>query len=234
MQAEHGYGLRTSLLESPFELEITASLLSRIFNRLTLARAEEFAEPLNTTLQRYEINSVCRIACFLGQVGVESGSFSKMEENLRYTTEARLPAVFGSALFRGKIITDYLNNPESLANLVYASILGNGNFASGDGWKYRGRGLIQLTGKANYAGFESRSGVSAVANPDLLLKPAVAVESACDFWRSRALNTLADAGNLEGLTHKVNKAKHKLDERIRVTELARNCLRNAIAGMPFQ
>ena len=149
------------------------------------------------------------MAAFLAQLSVESARLTRLEENLKYSAE-RLVAVWPA---RFKSVADalpYANNSEALANKVYAGRMGNA--APGDGYRYRGRGFIQLTGKANYKAFATASGVDVVANPDLLLEPELAAESAAWLWQSNGCNELADAGELVRISKRVNGGTHALPE----------------------
>jgi putative chitinase len=122
-------------------------------------------------------------------------------------------------------------NPEKLANRVYANKIGNGDEASGDGWRYRGRGLIQVTGRANYLAFEKHTGIPALSQPDLLSQPRYAVWSACLFWHDVKGNAFADMRDIRGLTERINAKRLHVDQRIRQTEIARRSLRLAL-GLP--
>lgn len=164
----------------------------------------------------FAINTPLRIAHFLAQCAHESGGFRLASENLNYSA-AGLKKVF-PALFPGNSADSYAKQPQKIASRVYANKLGNGDEASGDGWKYRGRGYIQLTGKSNYSEFDATVGDNIVANPDLVATKYPLL-SAAWFWNSRHLNALADggAGNtvVEAITEKVNgKRKLGLAERI--------------------
>src|SRR6185436_4674356 len=141
----------------------------------TLARVEVWTPALNAAMERFEITTPYRAAAFLAQVAHESAEFSRLTENLSYTA-ARLCAVWPGRFPTLQAAQPYERNPELLANYVYARRLGNGDAASGDGWRFRGRGLIQLTGRGNY-----RSCGAALA--------------AAQFWQSRGLNHLADDQN---------------------------------------
>lgn len=213
----------------PFKL--TAFLVASIADTRS-AVVEPFIDPLNRYLQRYQITSIRRMAAFFGQVVVESKHFKRLEEDLYYNAP-RITEVFPTRFAeRHADPKDYEHNPEKLANFVYSDKNGNGNEASGDGWRYRGRGLLQLTGKENYQTFEDRTKVKAVAQPELIAQPEYAVWSACVRWDVERYNVLADAGNLKGLTRAINGRKmeaHAL--RVQITERARHLLRHAI-GLP--
>jgi putative chitinase len=208
--------------DRPFRL--TPMLLRRIFPATTQAAADKFADPLTTFMARYEIDTVKRMAAFFGQIAVESSQLQVVEENLTYTSEDRLREVFGSKLPKGSL-EDFTRAPEKLGNRVYANVGGNGNEVSGDGYRYRGRGLIQLTLKDNYKAFAAHSRVDVVAEPDLVAKPTYAVWSACWYWDSRRLNGLADTRQIRRLTLKINAAALELPARESATERAEQMLR---------
>lgn len=171
------------------------------------------------TCVEFEINTPQRIAAFLAQTAHESGGYTMLTENLNYkaaTLAACWPnrfAVLGPdkkpKKENGKNIPTAVANsiagkPELIANMVYSSRMGNGPAESGEGWKYRGRGLKQLTGKYNYEKCGAALGLDLVSNPDLLLEPMVAARSAGWFWRSNNLSTFADVGDMEGMTKRIN------------------------------
>jgi putative chitinase len=191
---------------------ITAELLRGVMPKLTLARAETFVAPLNGSFARYSINTAKRMAAFLGQVAEESNQLRHLEEGLYYSSANHLKATFPTK-FKTVDAAGYTKNPEKLANYVYADRLGNGNTASGEGWKYRGRGLIQLTGKSNYQKFMDATGVDVITKPELLLEPRYAVLSATWFWNQMKLNDWADKDNYKVLTKRVNSASLGFKER---------------------
>ena len=151
-----------------------------------------------------------QLAAFLGQTGHESGGFKKTTENLNYKAD-RLLQIFGKK-FAG-VAKDYAGKPEKIANRAYASKGGNGNEASGDGWKYRGRGYIQLTLKNNYVSFGASIHVDVVKNPDLV-STKYPLESAIWYFDTNKLWVLAgDANKFSDLTGKINTAKDGLKNR---------------------
>lgn len=172
------------------------------------------------TCVEFEINTPQRIASFLAQTSHESGGYTMLSENLNYkaaTLAACWPnrfAVLGPDKKpkkddKGKNIPTAVANsiagkPELIANLVYSNRMANGTAESGDGWKYRGRGLKQLTGKDNYARCGQSLNIDLLGNPDLLLEPIYAARSAGWFWKSNNLASFADRGDLEGMTKKIN------------------------------
>ena len=178
----------------------------------------QFLPYLQEFMQKYEINTNLRIAHFLAQVCHESAEFTQLEENLNYSAEglAKTWPVRFAAYDKAPNTkaVEYARDPEKIANFVYGSRMGNGNESSGDGWKYHGRGLIQLTGKENYyiCGKDIREDL--VNRPQLLLEPKLAVHSACWFWNYKALNRLADDDEIEGITRKINGGLNGLKDRI--------------------
>jgi putative chitinase len=168
---------------------LNAGLLQSVFPKCKDPGA--WADSLNLALSKYSINSVDRIASFLAQTGYESGQYNDLEENLHYTA-ARLVKVWPKRFPNVTFAAAYVDNPEKLANMVYANRIGNGDLQSGDGFRYRGRGLIQLTGRSNYAAASKAIGADLSGNPDLLLQPQAASMSAAWFWQTRGLNELAD------------------------------------------
>jgi putative chitinase len=157
--------------------------------------------------------SARRMAAFLGHIAHESSYLHAVEENLRYKDADRLTKVFPSA-FKTQVDADpYVNKPEALANKVYAKRMGNEDAASGDGWKYRGRGLIQLTGRDNYAAFAKDVNVAIVQNPDLVATPVYAALSAAWFWEKHRLNELADIEAYQALSKRINSSLQSFPER---------------------
>ena len=169
-----------------------------------------WVEPLNETFDKYKIQSVNEMAAFIGQCSHESGGFKSLEENLNYSSGS-LSRVWPSR-FPDKATADsYAHNPQKIANKVYSGRMGNTE--DGDGWRYHGRGLIQLTGKENYANCGAGLGVSFIDDPDLLLDPKYACLSAGWFWNKKGLNTLADSGDFETMTKRINGGLIGLDDR---------------------
>jgi putative chitinase len=152
-----------------------------------------WAEILNPLLAARGLDEPRRLAAFLAQVGHESAHFNRLEENLNYSA-AGLQRTWPKRFPTVAVATAYAGNRERIANRAYAGRLGNGDETSGDGWRYRGRGLIQLTGRANYEQADGSLKQGLVANPDSLAEDRVlAVQAALWFWDSRGLSALADA-----------------------------------------
>lgn len=162
---------------------------------------------------RYSINNTVRQAAFLGQCMHESNSFKTLQENLHYSANG-LKAVWGSRFPNDEIANRYANKPDMIANKVYANRMGNGDEESGDGWKYRGRGVIQCTGKDLYKTLSDALNIDLIANPDLLMEMPYAVMSAGWFWNKKGLNALADAKDYKEMTKRINGGFNGLDDRI--------------------
>ena len=167
--------------------------------------------PLNQVFVKYDIGTPKRQAAFIGQCAVESANFTRLQENLKYSAQ-RLTQVWPSRFPSIEAATPYANNPEKLANFVYAGRMGN--LQDGDGWKFHGRGLIQLTGRENYENCGNGIGVDLINDPDLLLTPQYAALSAGWFWTKHGLNLLADAQEYGTMTRRINGGTTALEERI--------------------
>jgi len=159
---------------------------------------------------KYELNTPLRIAHFMAQISHESG-LKPISENLNYSAK-RLITIFPK-YFNLSFVSNFANKPEKIANRVYANRMGNGNEASGEGWKYRGRGFIQITGKENYFRLANDTDIDCLKNPDLLLEEANAMISALWFWDLKGLNKLADENNIIGITKKINGGNIGLSHR---------------------
>lgn len=189
---------------------------------LAAAKVKDPAKWLDAIVEtcvEFEINTPQRIAAFLAQTSHESGGYTMLVENLNYkaaTLAACWPnrfAVLGAdkkpIRENGKLVPTAVahsiaGKPELIANLVYSSRMGNGPAESGEGWLYRGRGLKQLTGKDNMRRCGAALGIDLVNNPDLLLQPIYAARSAGWFWKANNLSAFADAGDIKGMTKKIN------------------------------
>lgn len=177
----------------------------------TLTRAAYWQPFLTAAMKKHGIDTPLRQAAFLGQLAVESARLSVLEENLSYSVQ-RLRAVWPRRFKTDADAAPYARKPETLANHVYGGRMGN--TAPGDGWKYRGRGLKQLTGRHNYIEYMLASGIDCVEHPDLLLQPEHAADSAAWFWSSRDCNAIADTRNWQALTRRINGGLIGYNERV--------------------
>jgi len=172
---------------------------------------------LELCLPDYDINTPQRVAAFMAQCGHESGGFKFLKENLNYRA-ASLRKVFPKYFPDDATANRYASLPnkqEAIANRVYANRMGNGPEESGDGWRYCGRGLIQLTGKINYTNFAMSIETPVEEIPAYLQTFEGAVQSACWFWENNGLNRWADAGDIKELTRRINGGYIGLDDRIK-------------------
>jgi putative chitinase len=177
-------------------------------------------------LPDYEINTPKRIAAFIAQCAHESGGFMVLKENLNYKA-ASLRKLFGKYFPNDEIANEYAsksNKQEAIANRIYASRMGNGDESSGDGYKFCGRGLIQLTGRDNYTFFAGSLGISVEEASEYLQTFEGAAQSACWFWETNNLNQWADKGDIVTLTKRINGGTIGLEDRIKHYEHALHVL----------
>jgi putative chitinase len=189
---------------------------------------ESWASAVESALARFEIASQKQVAAWIAQTAHESGGYVLLQENLNYSADGMAAiwpnrfAVLGPD--KKPIKKDGKNQPnkfalalhrkpEMIANVVYSARMGNGPIESGDGWKFRGRGLKQLTGKANYTKCGEGLGMDLISKPDLLLQPQYAALSAAWFWVENKCGPLADAGDFVGLTKRINGGTIGLQDR---------------------
>jgi putative chitinase len=178
---------------------------------LALGIEGKWFEPLQETFEKYQINTPKRQACFIGQCMHESGGFKFLRENLNYSAKA-LMATWPSRFPDADTAEKYARQPEMIANKVYSGRMGNTE--DGDGAKYIGRGLIQLTGKDNYMAFGEAIGEDLVANPQLVEEPRYAALSAGWFFNKRNLNALADVMDIETMSKRINGGSIGMADRI--------------------
>lgn len=167
---------------------------------------------LIAAMERYSIDTLLRECAFLAQIGHESNGLTVFVENLNYSAQ-RLCAVWPKRFPTLAIAEPYHRNPEKIANKVYANRMGNGSPETGDGWRYRGRGAKQITGKTNYQLYGDAVGIDAVGNPDLLSQPEHACLSAAWYWNSCNLNALADKEDIRQMTKLINGGYNGLEDR---------------------
>ena len=176
--------------------------------------AELHATALEAARQTSSVDTPRRLCHFMGQVFVETNGFTSMVENLNYKNPERLDAIFSAVKGTDDAKALIAQGPQAIANRVYANRLGNGDEASGDGWQYRGSGYKQLTGRANYREIGGIVSLDLEGNPELAREPESAARVAFAFWDARQCSPLADDGDVEGVTEKVNgPAKLGLQER---------------------
>ena len=164
---------------------------------------EQWVDALNATFERFDIMNPLRKAAFIAQCGHECGNFKMLEENLNYRAETLMklwPKRFPTLEFANQ----YAKNPKKIANMVYANRMGNRDEASGDGYRFRGRGCIQLTGHANYYHAGQALGEDFVMQPELVATPMYAALSAGFFWNTHKLNVLADNRDIKMMTKRNN------------------------------
>jgi putative chitinase len=190
---------------------VTFEQLNEFFEDTDEDIVQKFVEDLNTVMEFYEINNKNRISMFLAQVGHESGGLRTIKENLNYSAD-RLKVIFPK-YFRGVDPSGYAKNPAKIANRVYANRMGNGPEDSGDGYRYCGRGLIQLTGKSNYQAFAQDMGWTLEEATEAMGTEEGACWSAGWFWDSRELNQWADKGDVLTVTKKINGGTIGLEDR---------------------
>lgn len=198
-------------------MQITVQQFKELFPKN--ANAQEWTDAINDILPDFDINTPKRVSAFLAQCGHESGGFSVLKENLNYSADGLnniFPKYFKNA---GRDAAPYARQPEKIANLVYANRMGNGDEKSGDGWRYRGRGPIQLTGKDNYRAFANDyfdDPETLLNDPDLLTDHIpTSLLAAVWFWQKNKLNVQADAGDIKLMTKKINGGYIGLEDRIK-------------------
>jgi putative chitinase len=192
-------------------MEITVEQLRKIMPKLKLEKAEEYLPFLNSAMEEFYINTELRVSAFLSQLAHESSELSRLVENLNYSAKGLLLTF--SKYFNINQVDSYAHEPEKIANKVYADRMGNGNQASGEGWKYRGHGPIQLTGKANHilCGIDLK--IDLVNHPELAAEKENMFRVAAWFWDKNKLNALADSGEYKKITRSINGGYNGLDER---------------------
>ena len=190
---------------------ITADQFSELFPRAE--DVDAWVDALNTVLPQHDIVDGPRLWMFLAQTGVESAGYTVFEENLFYSASG-LMKVFPK-YFNASTAAACAKKPEKIANIVYANRMGNGDADSGDGYAYRGRGPIQITGLRNYTNMSNAlwGDTRAIDNPDLLLDPADGIASACWYWETAKVNQAADNEDVNLATRKINGGLNGLAQR---------------------
>jgi putative chitinase len=206
-----------------FEFNFTKNQLAQILQGNPYL--DHWYEALSQILPEYEINTVPRVAAFLAQTAHESGGYKFLTENLNYRA-VTLRKVFPKYFPTDELANQYAQQPAKIANRVYANRMGNGPEESGDGYRYCGRGLIQLTGKSNYQNFADSIETPVEEVTEYLQTFEGAIQSACWFWESNNLNALADAGDIKMMTKKINGGFIGLEDRIKHYEHACHVLQS--------
>jgi putative chitinase len=197
---------------SDFDFEFTPEKLAQIIPGNQYV--SHWYEALCKILPDYEINTTNRVAAFLAQTAHESGGYKALKENLNYRA-VTLRKVFPKYFPTDELANAYAQKPEMIANRVYGGRMGNGDEHSGDGFRYCGRGLIQLTGKDNYTRFAESIETSVEELPEFLATFEGAIQSACWFWETNNLNQWADSGDMLTLTKRINGGTIGLEDRIK-------------------
>ena len=196
---------------STFEFEFTEDQVEELLhgNNSYL----EWFEAMEEILPYYEINTVNRVAGFIAQCAHESNNFKITEENLNYSAKG-LNAVFPKYFVRaGRDANEYHRQPEKIANVIYANRMDNGDANSGDGWRFRGGGILQLTGRYNYTKFATEMEMSPEEAVDYVRTKKGALDSACWFWDTNGLNKYCDNMDIVGATKRINGGTIGLDDR---------------------
>lgn len=200
---------------------LTKDKLIQIFPNAatTPMNLDEIVDGLNASAM---LNTIPRMAGFLAQAAHESGQFRQVRENLNYSAEGLL-RTFGK-YFTPELAAQYARKPEKIGSRVYANRMGNGPEITGEGFKYRGRGFFQITGKENYTVCGASMGVDLLTTPEVLERTKPALASALWFWNSRNLNRYADANDIRGMTKAINGGYNGLDERTHYYLVAKKVL----------
>lgn len=185
-------------------------------------RAAGYVQPLNDAMAEFSITGRARQASFLAQIAHESGQLLSTVENLNYSA-AGLLATWPKR-FDATSAALYARQPERIANKVYADRLGNGDEASGDGWRFRGRGLIQITGRMNYCASGLALGYDLVTHPEFLESQVMACRSAAQWWRENCLNALADADDQHAIGRRINGGDNGMADRLALFATAERVL----------
>lgn len=201
---------------------IADEFLKQVLRKLPDPKRAEYLPFLNDAAGKFAIETPLRAAAFIAQTAHESAEYSRFIENLNYSAQGLLNT--WPKKFTAERAAAYARQPDRIASYVYAGRMGNGDEASGDGWRYRGRGVIQITGKALYQACGSGLGVDLVASPELLEQPPFAFLSAAWFWGSRKLNDLADRDDFVAITKVINGGTNGLEDRQAYYELAKAAL----------
>ena len=203
---------------------LTETQLRLILPLLPLAKLQQYLPYLNAAMQTFEINTLLRTAAFVAQTAHESAQYNRLLESLYYSKATGLMATWPKRFPTEASALPYVRNEEKLGNFVYANRMGNGDSASGDGFRYRGRGVIQLTGRDAYKRSGDALGLDLVGNPELAQTPEVAFNVAGLYWKSNGLNALADLPDFKAITQRINNGQTGQAERVQFYETAKRVL----------
>jgi putative chitinase len=193
-------------MQFDFKVEQVAELLPRI-------EAQVWFDAMTRVLPKWNIDTVDRVAGFIAQTSHESGGYSVLTENLNYSAEA-LDKIFPKYFKRaGRDARNYHRQPEKIANVIYANRMDNGGTDSGDGWRFRGGGILQLTGRYNYTQFGKAEDMSAEEATEFVRSPIGALASACWFWDTNNINKYCDTQDITGMTKRINGGTIGLEDR---------------------
>ena len=198
---------------------ITSDILTKIFPKTKKTIIDSFVQPLNDAMSKYAIDTRLRKVHFLAQIGHESGGLNFTMENLNYSADG-LMKIFPK-YFNTESAASHAKNPQMIANRVYSNRMGNGDVASNEGWMYRGRGLIQLTGKANYSLYSIALKKTVADVIAFLETPVGAADSAAWFWDNHKLNQAADKDDIRLITKTINGGINGLDDRQHILDAAK-------------
>lgn len=202
-----------------FEFDFTLEKFTECVhkNKIPNVWYESFSEHL----PKFGITTPARVAGFIAQCQHESADFTVLQENLNYSAKG-LRGIFGKYFPTDELAKQYERKPEMIANRVYANRMSNGDEASGDGWKFRGRGILQITGRANYTqcSRDLFGDDCLVEDPDLLRQAAYATLSACWFWYKNKLNEICDRGDIVLLSKRINGGTIGLEDRVKHWNIA--------------
>jgi putative chitinase len=204
---------------------ITDDELRQILPGLPQNKRAEFIPHLQSAITEFDITTRLREAAFIAQIAHESTGLTRFVENLNYSAK-RLRQVFPKRFPTDAAANAVANQPEKIGSLIYANRLGNGDVASGDGFRYRGRGAIQLTGRSNYRVFGGMLGLDLEGDPDQAATPEVAFRTAAAFWKKNGCNELADREDFVGITRRINGGTIGLPERQQLFNKAKQVLKD--------
>lgn len=193
-------------------MQLSEGFIRDITRRAPSEFQQAMIDNMGPVLEQFEINTRLRVAHFLAQAMHESGEFSLNKENLNYSANGLLK-IF-PRYFTPEQAEQYARRPVDIASRVYGNRMGNGPEETREGWRYRGRGIFQLTGKNNYAQYGDLLGIDLVEDPDLACDPVISLQVACEYWRQRNINVDADNDDIYAITRKINGGTNGINHRI--------------------